>query len=359
MSAPEVARGDELRQSDDYRGWPVLDRTGQRVGDVDAVFEDAAGQPRYLGLPAGPLGGSHTVIPVELVEIAEADEEVRTPFTRERIRSGPRHDDGEPFGAELTRAIHEHFARTSEEPDETTMVRSEEELHVRTRDERYGAARLRKSVELEEVTRQVPVHADFVEMQDLAVPDPEADSGQIEQLTNGDVSVPVFEERLVVRKELVVTKRVVLARTRHVVREETVSDVLRRERIEFEFDRHPQEVERLASALAGEDLSLGPTPRTRHPAGGRDAARDTTQGPTPETRQAMRLSKDAGAGAAGEPASDRPTRRPGGGTQDRTTAAHSERRVLDVDPDSELISVEESPDRIDPQPTTSSETKES
>ena len=73
--------------------------------------------------------------------------------------------------------------------------------------------------------------------------------------------------------------------------------------------------------LAGEDLSRGPTPETRHPAGyveGRDLAeddsrrgetgglddvRDTTQGPTPETRQAMRLTDDDSA-AAGQPSAD-------------------------------------------------------
>jgi hypothetical protein len=59
--------------------------------------------------------------------------------------------------------------------------------------------------------------------------------------------------------------------------------------------------------LAGEDLSRGPTPETRHPEGGLDDVRDTTQGPTPETRQAMRLSEDDTA-AAGQPLSDERTR---------------------------------------------------
>jgi hypothetical protein len=41
--------------------------------------------------------------------------------------------------------------------------------------------------------------------------------------------------------------------------------------------------------LAGEDLSRGPTPETRHPDGRRDDVRDTTEGPTPETRIANRV----------------------------------------------------------------------
>ena len=67
--------------------------------------------------------------------------------------------------------------------------------------------------------------------------------------------------------------------------------------------------------LAGEDLSRGPTPETRHPDGGLDDVRDTTQGPTPETRQAMRVSDDDAA-ASGQPDADRRTRGDVGGNQD-------------------------------------------
>jgi hypothetical protein len=95
--------------------------------------------------------------------------------------------------------------------------------------------------------------------------------------------------------------------------------------------------------LSGEDLSRGPTPETRHPAGhvtGRDFAEDdsvagetggfddvsdTTQGPTPETRQVMRATDDDDA-AAGEPGADRRTRADVGGNQDRE-------RTRRVDPD--------------------------
>jgi uncharacterized protein (TIGR02271 family) len=69
------------------------------------------------------------------------------------------------------------------------------------------------------------------------------------------------------------------------------------------------------SRLAGEDLSKGPTPQTRHPGGGLDDVEDTTQGPTRETRQTMRASKDDPA-ASGEPTSDPRTRGEIGGDQD-------------------------------------------
>lgn len=349
MAPTELGRDGELRSRDAYRGWPVLDGAGQPVGEVDGTFEDAGGKPRFLGLRAGAPGGPRTLLPAEGLEIVEVEELIRTPWTRDRIAAAPRHADGEPFGADLQAAVHDHLGpgpASASVSAEGWLVRSEEELRVGTERRAYGGARLRKSVELEEVTRQVPLHADFVQLHEVGVPDPEADSGEVERMANGDISVPVFEERLVVYKRLVVTKRVLLARERRLVGEQTVSDTLRRERIELEVDRHPEDLARQAGALAGEDLSLGPTAQTRHPHGGHDDVRDTTQGPTPEIRRTMRMDHAPAEGAAaGEPASDSATRTVGGGTQDRTTGLSGvSQQGLGPDPDAELIQVDE-PDR--------------
>lgn len=337
--------GETLVERDDHHGWPVRDVTGRRVGDVDVVFEDGQGRPRYLGLKAGLFGGSHTLLPVELVQIDFEEREIRTPWERGRIKAAPRFDGDEPLDAELRQAVYEHLGRDARAPASgTEMLRSEEELEVRTRSRTYGTARLTKSVELEDVERRIPVHADFVEMTEVDVPDPDGDSGQVELGADGSVSVPVFEERLVVQKRLVVTKRVVLLKERRTVGEETVSDVLRRERVELEVDRLPQDVERDAGRLAGEDLSKGPTPLTRHPEGGVDDLRDTTQGPTPEIRRTIRAERPAPAAAAGEPEADRATRGDVGGTQDRLDDEAVTRRVREPDPDPDLIEVREAPD---------------
>jgi hypothetical protein len=100
-----------------------------------------------------------------------------------------------------------------------------------------------------------------------------------------------------------------------------------------EHDIDPAVTDPTRGDLSGEDLSRGPTPETRHPAGhvegedfaegdsavgetgGVDDVRDTTQGPTPETRQTMRATDDDDA-AAGQPGADRGTRADVGGNQD-------------------------------------------
>ena len=61
------------------------------------------------------------------------------------------------------------------------------------------------------------------------------DSGAVETLPDGSVSIPVFEERLVVRKRKVVRERIVI-RKRTVVEEAQIADEVRRQRLEIEAD---------------------------------------------------------------------------------------------------------------------------
>jgi uncharacterized protein (TIGR02271 family) len=64
---------------------------------------------------------------------------------------------------------------------------------------------------------------------------PAADSGQIEQLPDGSVSIPVFEEELVCEKRLVVRERVIV-RKEAVTGPRTVEADLRREHVVLDQD---------------------------------------------------------------------------------------------------------------------------
>jgi len=221
-------------------------------------------------------------------------------------------------------------APAADDAGSVEVRRSEEELRTFVGEREYGSARLRTRIEREHVSQRVPIEADVVDVVEIRVDDPEADSGQVEETAEG-VSVPVFEERLVVERRLVVARRVLLRRTRRVVDEQTVSAELRRQRVEVEIDRPSAELEREALDLAGEDLSRGPTPQREHSEGGIDNQRDTAQGPTPQTRQVMRATE-------GEAAGDRPSRRRGGGTQEplepdpvRRTDVASDRKTPPAD----------------------------
>ena len=116
--------------------------------------------------------------------------------------------------------------------EDATVVRHEEELEVGTQTVEYGAVRARKHVEEthvgEDVDRQIE-YVDDVEHVSAA----DGDSGEVETLPDGSVSVPVFEERLVIQKQLVVRERVII-RKRTVTEQERVEADLRREHVEVD-----------------------------------------------------------------------------------------------------------------------------
>jgi uncharacterized protein (TIGR02271 family) len=113
------------------------------------------------------------------------------------------------------------------------LTRHEEELTVATEPVEAGAVRARKRTETEQVSEVVPRGIEDADIERLPVGD--GDSGEIETLADGSVSVPLFEERLVITKQLVVRERVVI-RKRTVTEEHRVEAELRRERIDIDGD---------------------------------------------------------------------------------------------------------------------------
>lgn len=115
------------------------------------------------------------------------------------------------------------------------VVRSEEQLRVGTETARAGSARTVKRVDTERVEQRVDRAVEQAEAERLAVADAAADSGEVETLPDGSLSIPVFEEQIVVTKRLVVRERVVV-RKHTVFEEHVVSADLKRERLEVETD---------------------------------------------------------------------------------------------------------------------------
>lgn len=113
------------------------------------------------------------------------------------------------------------------------QIRSEEELEIGRVGREAGRVRARKVVDHERVEQVVPVAVEHAAPERVAVA--EGDSGQVETLPDGSVSIPVFEEQLVVEKRLVVRERVII-RKHTVYEEQRVTADLARERVEIEAD---------------------------------------------------------------------------------------------------------------------------
>lgn len=117
--------------------------------------------------------------------------------------------------------------------DSVEMTAAEERLRIGTESYESGRVRAVKRVDTETVSQRVPRSVERADLE--RSPAAEGDSGQVETLPDGSISIPVFEEQIVVEKRLVVRERVVLRK--HTVQEEqTVTAEVRRERIEIETD---------------------------------------------------------------------------------------------------------------------------
>ena len=147
------------------------------------------------------------------------------PMTSDPARSGP----AVPGSTSAPEHVHGEGGTPSE------VVRSEEQLRVGTVTEQAGAVRAVKHVDVENVSTRVERGTEHAELERSPVDDTGADSGEVETLPDGSLSIPVFEEQIVITKRLVVRERVIL-RKHTVYEEQVVSADLRRERLEVEAD---------------------------------------------------------------------------------------------------------------------------
>lgn len=113
-------------------------------------------------------------------------------------------------------------------------VRHEERARVATEAHESGRVRVRKSVSTYPVEHTVAREVEEVEGTERVAAG-EDDSGEVETLPDGSVSIPVFEEVLVVTKRLVVKERVVVRKSTVVDEHELRTD-LRREHVEVEAE---------------------------------------------------------------------------------------------------------------------------
>jgi uncharacterized protein (TIGR02271 family) len=125
--------------------------------------------------------------------------------------------------------------RTSAQADELRLPLHEERLHVETRPVDLGEIRIHKTVEEAEEVRRGPLNFEEVQIERVKVNRPvEAPEDQHQ---DGEwLVIPIMEEVLVVKKQLVVTEEIRIRKQR-VAREHEVRETVRRERATVEDTR--------------------------------------------------------------------------------------------------------------------------
>jgi uncharacterized protein (TIGR02271 family) len=233
-----------------FEGRTMLDRDGDKIGKIHDVYEDKqSGRPEWALVNTGLFGTKKTFVPLRGAQ--PTGEDIRVPLEKAHVKDAPGIDaDGELSESE-ERELFTHYDLAYETgadapagnghdvsgpTTDDAMTRSEEELHVGTERRESGRARLRKYVVTETETRAVPVRREEVRVEREPITDANADQAvDGPEISEEEHEVVLHEERPVVEKEVVAKERVRLSAEER-TDEETVSEDLRKERIETDGD---------------------------------------------------------------------------------------------------------------------------
>jgi len=244
---------DNAQDLQDLIGRKAVDREGDKIGTVEAVYlDDDTNQPTWLTVTTGWFGGRISYVPLEGVYIG--GDEVVVPYRKEHVRDAPNFPaDGHLEPAEEEQ-LYDHYAigrstpssngrsevertttKTSTARDDA-MTRSEEELEVNKRSTQTGKARLRKWVETEQVQMTVPIRREKARLVTEPITDDNRGAAlDGPEITESEHEVVLSEEQVDVSKRVVPKERVRLEKDVE-VEDVPVNETVRKERLEMERD---------------------------------------------------------------------------------------------------------------------------
>ena len=262
-----------LQDVQTWRGRHLHDKDHNKIGEISDIYLDRqSGEPEWLAVKTGLFGTNVSFVPIR--EASATQDHVMVPYDKSKVKDAPNvKADGE-LSPEEERRLYDHYGvefgdfdydrdydagtgmrtgteremRTSEDAPGTVghdtsgpttdraMTRSEEEMNVGTRQRETGRARLRKFVVTENVERTVPVTREEVRVEREPITDANrGDAMEGPAISEEEHEVTLHSEEPVVEKRVVPKERVRLDKD-SVTDEETVSDEVRKERIETEGD---------------------------------------------------------------------------------------------------------------------------
>jgi uncharacterized protein (TIGR02271 family) len=246
----------DMTHAYEWRGRTLQDRNGDKIGTIVAVYLDQqTDRPEWALVNTGLFGRKSSFVP--LAGATPRGEDVVVGVAAQQVKDAPMMAPDKELSEQQEAELFRHYgidyttegsvtatddARggvgrdTSGPTTDSAMTRSEEELRVGTAKQERGRARLRKYVVTEEVQQTVPVQREEVRIErepitgenvDQAVSGPE--------ISEEEHEVVLHEEEPVVEKRTVPKERVRLDKET-VVDEKTVSEELRKERIDADGD---------------------------------------------------------------------------------------------------------------------------
>jgi uncharacterized protein (TIGR02271 family) len=252
----------ELGRFIDYT---VVDLRGDKIGTIDAVWEDHTGQPAYLAIRTGWLGlGKAHVVPAHSAEVSETRQIIRLPYDADAVKDAPSFDSNADITRESERTVADYYRRYGYQPrteewpeertdrttekryvdeplagnlpeksrDEATMKLRKEDVKIGKREVEYGGVRLRKIVRTETVNKPVELKREEIVVERTPLHGETAERGDI-NLRDEEIYIPLRREEPVVDKSVKATEQIRVGKRTETDRQE-VSEQFRREDVEID-----------------------------------------------------------------------------------------------------------------------------
>lgn len=253
-----------VSQLERYLDFTVVDRDNNKIGTMDAIWEDHTGQPSYLGIKTGWLGLGRThVIPVASADVSENTRKIRLPYSMEVVKNAPAFEeqsDINPMAEEQIDAyyrqhgFHGTAANTATAPvdqpgttgtagprgtrtalderDEIRMPVSEEQVEIGKRQVEVGGVRLRKIVRTERVNQPIDLQREEIVVERVPAKDRTPNRTDV-AFREEEVYVPLRREEPVINKRTEVKEEVRVSKKRDLEHRD-VSETVRREDVEVD-----------------------------------------------------------------------------------------------------------------------------
>jgi uncharacterized protein (TIGR02271 family) len=237
-----------------WQGRTMVDRDGNRIGTIDAIYlDDQTSQPEWALVNTGLFGTKSSFVP--LAQATQTGDDVRVPYDKQLVKDAPRVDPDQHLSEAEERQLWRHYGLdydrttrrratgrgavgrdTSGLTTDDAMTRSEEELRVGTAQRERGRVRLRKYVTTEHVQQTVPVRREKARLEREPITDANIDAATSgPDISEEEHEVILREEEPVVEKRVVPRERVRLDKDT-VTGEERVAEQVRKEQIEVHDD---------------------------------------------------------------------------------------------------------------------------
>jgi uncharacterized protein (TIGR02271 family) len=245
----------------DWQGRTVIDRNGDKIGKIDALYVDQQiDKPEWALVNTGLFGTRSSFVPI--AGASPRGEDVMVQVEVQQVKDAPKMDTDEELSEQQEAELFRHYGidytedgsvtaiengqatsdrgavgqDTSGPTTDEAMTRSEEELKVGTAERERGRARLRKYVVTEQVEQTVPVRREEVRVEREPITDANVEKAlDGPEISEEEHEVVLHEEEVVVEKRAVPKERVRMEKDT-VTDEAQISEQVRKEQIETDGD---------------------------------------------------------------------------------------------------------------------------